>query len=146
MAGQPEPSQNPVQDLPYSRSIPESGRVNFTWPRPALLATPSKLRRLLSRRLVSGARGQVDITSQGIIGALALTPSMPSSASWPLQRGIVHTFAAASDEDKNPYVFDVCSNRAGQLAVSACGPGHAIKVGTARLVLHIAAPRFPGAL
>ena len=53
---------------------------------------------------------------------------MPAGDAWPLHRGIVHTFPASGDADKNPYVFDVCCNKAGQLAVSACGPGHAIKV------------------
>jgi WD40 repeat protein len=45
-----------------------------------------------------------------------------------LQKAIVHTFPSSGDADANPYVFDVCSNAAGLLAVSACGPGHVIKV------------------
>ena len=45
-----------------------------------------------------------------------------------LAKSIVHTFPSSGDADQNPYVFDVCSNGAGLLAVSACGPGHVIKV------------------
>mmetsp|Transcript_44250 Transcript_44250/g.139600 ORF Transcript_44250/g.139600 Transcript_44250/m.139600 type:complete len:361 (-) Transcript_44250:438-1520(-) len=45
-----------------------------------------------------------------------------------LSKSVIHTFPAAKDFDKNPYVFDVCNNTQGLLAVSACGPGHVIKV------------------
>ena len=45
-----------------------------------------------------------------------------------LQKAIVHTFPSSGDADQNPYVFDVCSNSENLLAVSACGPGHVIKV------------------
>jgi hypothetical protein len=45
-----------------------------------------------------------------------------------LRRAIVHTFPSSGDVDQDPYVFDVRSNAEGLLAVSACGPGHAIKV------------------
>jgi WD40 repeat protein len=45
-----------------------------------------------------------------------------------LAKAIVHTFPSSGDADQNPYVFDVCSNGADLLAVSACGPGHVIKI------------------
>ena len=45
-----------------------------------------------------------------------------------LRKAIVHTFPSSGDADQNPYVFDVCCNSENLLAVSACGPGHVIKV------------------
>lgn len=51
-----------------------------------------------------------------------------SSLECRLHKSIVHTFPSSGDADQNPYVFDVCSNSENLLAVSACGPGHVIKV------------------
>lgn len=46
-----------------------------------------------------------------------------------LKKAIVHTFPSSGDADQNPYVFDVCSSSSSNLlAVSACGPGHVIKI------------------
>ena len=45
-----------------------------------------------------------------------------------LSQTTVHSFPSSEDMDQNPYVFDMCCNSEDLLAVSACGPGHIIKV------------------
>ena len=45
-----------------------------------------------------------------------------------LSKGIVHTFPSVSDTDQSPYIFDVNFSSSSNMAVSACGPGHLIKI------------------
>ena len=49
-------------------------------------------------------------------------------ARYRFDRGVIHTFPAESDPDQSPYIFDVSFSSSGLVAVSACGPGHLIKL------------------